>query len=490
MFNRKDMLKSDRGAIALIAVVLVTMLVSIFAVSLAVMNLDYSLSIGSMLFDKSVMTATDGCLDASIGQLASYNGTASSNISNIGPANLNCSITVTSSGNERYLLASTASTAAFVNTVRNATSTINVATNPVTIQRYIEEVTQPADLLVDGGNVNVSTVATAAPSVAVDGQYAYITYRSTLASGRKLNTVQVDLNTFTSLTSLANYSVTTAPINDSLVYKGYLYVSYTSSACRLNLARIDLSNFSGGATLVESITTDGCSGDSLVTPPSLAAYGNYVYVNYEVEATGQLYLGRMDTSNFSVSGFSSVAVSTGQAYAADLAIKDGFAYTAYMDTVDDAYPVKLSKIDLSNWSVTNTITVKEVCWSSIALTIVDNNAYILRDSGDDYAFDITRVNLDSFTANTSVALSVSGSDLTALASAGFIYVGLHDTNDDAAKIIKFNVRTMTQDQSLGTYGAGVPSGQSHLAAPGGKYIYQTFYDAGGPANRLFRIQID
>jgi hypothetical protein len=89
--------RSERGAVALMMVILLTSLIAVVGVSLAVMNLDYTLGVASSLFGKNLTTAADGCLDSALVELTNNNAVSSLNVNNIGAQNANCVVTIRNS---------------------------------------------------------------------------------------------------------------------------------------------------------------------------------------------------------------------------------------------------------------------------------------------------------------------------------------------------------------------------------------------------------
>ena len=492
----------NRGAIALITVVMVTMLVSIFAVSLAVMNLDYTLTIGSQLIDKSLTVASDGCLDATIGQLASYNGSGSTNVTNIGSANMNCQVTVSSAGNERYLLARTTSTLPFVNTVRNATSTINAAANPITIQRYIEEAEAPTNTLVSGGNINIGTSSGLYASVAVDGGFAYVSYRDG-ASGNKLTVTKVNLTTFAVVTSLQNVSTVAATFEDSVVYKGYLYVSYrkytgvNGTSEKLSLAQIDLNNFAAGGVILREDLTTGCvTANCITSPDSVTTYGDVLYLAYRNESSGtdKLNLTKISVDSFASGSFSTLTnISTGKPTDIDMVAYNDNIYIAYEDF--GAGRPKLSKINATSFTVTTTLAVDTLGANYVNFVIVDNIGYFVWDEyNNSRNISIARIDIDPSTMvkGTTLRTSTYASHPATDASDGFIYIQANNSSNSVITFIKVDIRKF-HTSGVGTV-TGYHSGDLYedpgLVAPGGSYVYIADHNRTHGRARLMRIQVN
>lgn len=492
-----------KGAIAIITVVMVTMLVSIFAVGLAVMNLDYSLTIGAQLFDRSLVTSSDGCIDATIGQLGAYNGTASTNITNIGATNINCNVTIGSSGNERYLLSRATSSVSFINSVRNATTTINAAANPLTIQRFIEEAEAPANVLVSGGNINVGSSSGLYASVAVDGGFAYVSYRDG-ASGSKLTVSKVNLSTFAVDSSIQNISSTAATQMDSVIYKGYLYVSYrkytgvNGSSEKLSIARIDLNNFVvGGVTIREDLTTGCTTANCISRPDAITAYGDTIYLAYrnESSATDKLQLTKIAASDFASGSFTTLtAISTGNPTDIDIIAYNDNIYIAYEDY--GAGAPKLSKISTSAFTVTTTLNLDSgLAANYVNFTIVDNTGYFVWDEyNNSRNVSIAKVNIltTPMTKISTLRTSTYGSHITTDTEGGFIYIQANNSANSVITFIKVDVRKF-HTSGVGTV-TGYHSGDLYedpgLVAPGGMYVYIADHNRTAGRARLMRIQVN
>jgi len=97
-------INNGKGAIALLTVIIVTSVALVFVVSLAIMNLDYSLTSGSLLFNRELSTAVDGCLDSAIGDLRSSSSAVTLlNVNDIGPSNIDCQVDIATTGNKKFL---------------------------------------------------------------------------------------------------------------------------------------------------------------------------------------------------------------------------------------------------------------------------------------------------------------------------------------------------------------------------------------------------
>src|SRR3989344_1603497 len=75
---------SNQGAIALIAVIMVTTVILVFGLSLAIMNVDYTLTIGTNLVEKDLTSASDGCFDAAVDEFKINPNITAFNVNNIG----------------------------------------------------------------------------------------------------------------------------------------------------------------------------------------------------------------------------------------------------------------------------------------------------------------------------------------------------------------------------------------------------------------------
>lgn len=498
-FFKKE--ERNRGAIALITVILLTSFILIVGVGLAIMNLDYTLTIGASLSDRSLLTATDGCLDSAISQIQADSSFGSTNIANIGTANLNCNVSISSSGNERYLLARTTSTTSFINTVRNASTTVDVSTNPITVSRYQEDVDAVSNVLSNGGNINVSSSSGLYASVAVDSGFAYISYRDG-SSANKLTVTKVNLATFATVSSIQNISTTAATYEDSVILNGYLYVNYrkytgvNGSSEKLSIAQINLNNFaSGGVTLREDLTS-GCPTASCIgTQDSLAVYGNTLYLAYQNEVAGKLELMKIDVSNFASGSFSTLtALSTGAPTSIDMITYNGYAFIAFEDY--GAGAPKLAKINLATFAVTSTLNMDPLLAATYTrFTIIDNLGYFAWDEYNNTRnVSIAKINIipDTMVKLSTLRTSSYSSHMGMDNAGGFIYIQTNNSANSVITMLKIDVRlfSSTGISTLTGYHSGDLYEDPGLVAPGGAYVYVADHNRTAARPRLIKIKVD
>jgi hypothetical protein len=492
--------KSERGAVALMMVILLTSLIALFGVGLAVMNLDYSLGVASTLLGKNLTTAATGCLDSALVELANNNAVSTLNVNSIGGQNANCVVTIKSSGNYRYVTARATTTASFINSVAVASSTVNVATNPFTVVSSVVDTTavKPSATFAANNNINIGSSSGLYATVSVDGGFAYVSYRDGAASN-KLTVTKVNLSTFAVVTSLQNISSTAATFEDSVIHRGYLYVSYrmftnvAGSDCKLAIARIDLNNFtSGGVTTLESLT-NGCTGTNCIaSPDAIAAAGDYVYIAFrDLGNSDKMGLKRFNINDFTTNGITTLSnITTGNPINPDMVIYNGYAYIAVEDY--GAGAPFLKRVNLTDFSTVTSLNMDSgLACTYIAVTAVDNYIYYAWDEyNNNRNVSVARVSVNAFTKGTTLRATPKANYLDMVSADGYLYISTNTSGNADVYSMKIDTRTFTVVGNIQPLSTGDLYERPHLDAPGGSYIYQAHYDRGAARAKLFRIKVD
>ncbi len=501
MKHSQDQGLSERGAIALMMIILLTSLIALFGVGLAVMNLDYSLGLTATLFGKNLTTAADGCLDSALVELSNNNAVSSLNVNNIGGQNANCKVTIKGSGNYRYVTARATTTTSFINSVAVASSTVNIATNPFTIISGSIESTAPKPTQTFSANNNINVSASSSglyASVSVDGGFAYVSYRDG-ASGNKLTVTKVNLSTFAVVTSLQNISSVAGVYEDSVVHRGYLYVSYRAytgvngTSEPLSIARIDLNNFTAGGTTVMENLSNACATASCISyPDTIAASGDYIYIAFRDQGNSdKLGLKRIDINNFTSTGVSTLnSLSSSWAKQPDMVIYNGYAYVGFQDGGTSAPMLK--KVNLTDFSTITSLNMDSgLSCNYVAIAAVDNNIYFAWDEyNNNRNVSIARVSVNAFTKGTTLRTLPKANYLDMDAADGYLYISTNTTGNADVYSMKVDIRTFTVVANIQPLTTGDLYERPHVEAPGGSYVYEAFHDRGAGRPKLFRIKVD
>jgi|GEM_PF-6533092 len=491
----------DRGAIALIMVILLTSLIALFGSGLAIMNLDYSLGLSATLFGKNLTTAADGCLDSAVAELTNNNAVTTLNVNSIGGQSANCIVTIKGSGNFRYVTARATTTSSFLNSVAVASSTVNVATNPFTIVSSGIESTaaKPTETLATNNNINMSSSNGLYATVSIDGGFAYVSYRDGAASS-KLAVTKVNLGTFSVVSSLQNISTVTANNMDSVIHRGYLYVSYrtytgvSNTSEQLAIARVDLNNFvTAGVTTMEGLNTACVNPSCVAYTDAIAAAGDYIYVAFADQGnSGRLSLKRFDTKDFTTAGISTLGsfLSTSWITGPDMVINNSFAFISFSGGGENAPTLK--KVNLTDFSTVSSLNMDSglACtWTAVSL--VDNYLYFAWDEyNNGRNASVARVSVTAFTKGTTLRTTAFGSYMAMDAAGGYLYLSTNYSGATDVAFLKIDIRTFKVVGSILPLTTGDLYERPHIDAPGGSYVYEAFYDRGASRPKLFRIKVD
>jgi hypothetical protein len=488
------------GAVALMMVILLTSLIAVVGVSLAVMNLDYTLGVTSSLFGKNLTTAADGCLDSALAELTNNNAVSSLNVNNIGAQNANCVVTIRNSGNYRFLTARATTTSAFLNSVAVASSTVNVATNPYTVVSGSIESTAPkvAETFATNNNLNVGSSSGLYATVSVDGGFAYVSYRDG-ANGNKLTITKVNLSTFAVTTSLTNVSSVAAIYEDSVIHRGYLYVSYRAytgvngTSEKLSIARVDLNNFtSNGTTVMEDLSNACATAACISYPDAIAAAGDYIYIAFRDQGNSdKIGLKRLSVTTFTTAAATTLnSLSSGTATNPDMVIYNGYAYVGFQD--NGANAPMLKKVNLTDFSTITSLNMDSgLSCTYVAIAAVDNNIYFAWDEyNNGRNASVARVSINSFTKGTTLRSTVYGNYLDMDTANGYLFLSRNYSSNTDVGMLKIDLRSFTVVGSLLPLTSGDLYERPHVDAPGGSYVYEAFHDRGAGKPVLFRIKVD
>lgn len=498
MDNVLDHSYRQRGIIAITIMIFMAAVIIVVGVGLAIMNLDYSLSGTSDLLGQNLGTAVDGCLDSALAELRNNNSATTINVNSIG-TNVNCVATIRSNGNYRYVTARATSSNPFLNSVSVASSTVNVATNPYTVVQRVAGLDPRSNTLSLISNVNVGSSSGLYATVAVNGDYAYVSYRDG-GSGNKLSISRIDLKTFTVGTTLQNVSTYAATYMDSLVSNGYLYVAYhnytgvNGTDGKVGIAKVDLSNFSsGGVTLLDNLSRACPTAGCVTFPLTIANENNYIYVAYRHPTVGGIYLKSIDASVFAstTAAVSTLKVTTGYGVQPDMVVYNGYAYLLTLDSSFSA-PL-LFKINLSTNAIDSKVNIDPLQSATYyGLAIVDNFAYaIWDDASTSRNITIGKFDIDTLKSVATTTTSYSGSYVSVDTANGYLYISSNkmpgNTDVNMYKVSVTNPLRITQ---LANFTTGDLYERPQVVAPGGQYIYDAFYDRGASRARLYKIKID
>ena len=487
---------SNQGAIALIAVIMVTTVILVFGLSLAIMNVDYTLTIGTNLVEKDLTSASDGCFDAAVDEFKINPNITAFNVNNIGSSNINCRVAITSSGNERHLLARATTTSAFYNnSVRVTSSTIDVSTNPFTVVNYQADVNVVSPALTYSEPTDLSTASDYFSSIAINGGYAYLAY-SDNSNATKLSVAKVKLSDLTVETTLTAITADDAQDLDSLIYRGYLYVAYDDSDLNLSILRVDLNNFAvGGVTEL-----DAAKGTIIYAynNVSLAAEGDYIYVAYGTNTGNYLGAWKVDTTNFAAAGITVRSqISVGVVEFPDLQVYNGYAYVAARDVTSPDYGeiLKFEVADNFAASVVNNVTFNAATTQFPALTIVGDYAYVVYatwiSAPTSWEIRLAKVDLNDFvlTSELDTNIGQNTSYPNDIASDGhYLFVAQADVDGDLG-ILRIDLRDFSVDASLADVDT-TRSGLTPYLELAGRNLYAAFGNDATGKNAIHRFVIE
>ena len=125
----------NRGVIALILVIMVAALTVVYGTAVALMSIDETATGSAWLATSKSRGFMTLCVDASLSRLRNASG-LSGDVS-ISVSNVNCSYTISGSGNTRTIIANATSTDAFGRSIADrANVNVNISTNPFTVEQY------------------------------------------------------------------------------------------------------------------------------------------------------------------------------------------------------------------------------------------------------------------------------------------------------------------------------------------------------------------
>lgn len=485
------MVPRQSGAIALLTVIIVTSVALVFVVSLAIMNLDYSLTSGSLLFNRELSTAVDGCLDSAIGDLRSSSSAVTLlNVNDIGPSSIDCQVDIATTGNKKFLRARASSTSAFYNTVVRATSTVDFSTNPITIEQYQTEVTSTATkAFALDSNTKLNSSGATDESIAIDGNYAYVSYRDA-ASSNKLSINKVNLSTLVVDATLSGITSADTKAMGSTVNQGYLYVFYylDSTTDYLSILRVDLNNFASGGVTV--LTNPKNSITDYIYANPIIAKGNYLYASFNHTATRYQSIWRIDTNNFTADGITvrTNITSSVACYYADLQFYGNDLVLACRGTATKTYLYKFDAITNFASATISSLVVSSLACSYGSFDISGPFAYVSCGFSTGYVTETSKVNMDTFTVSSRITMDTkndrswySGSVI----SGDYLYIVGLDRNYDLG-VIKVDLRDFTYDSDINAIVTANGSVRMAVAVSGG-YLYIAHKDV---ANFVSLVKMD
>jgi len=482
----------QRGVAALIIVIMVTAVAITFGISLAMMNLDYSLSVGASLLNQRLQSAVDACTDSAIGELKRNENISTLNVNDIGPALIDCQATITTNSNNRIVTARATTTDAYFTATRASRANVNIATSPYTVEQYQDDADVAVNVFSSIGTMDLTSSATVSHlAIAVAGNYAYVGYRDTNYSS-KLSIGKVNLSTFAVESTLTSVTSGEVKYMDMMVHKNYLYISYSvlSGATEYaGVSRIDLNNFAAdGISAIENPLDETIY--SYAT--SITALGDYVYLAFAAAAnSNRLTVWKVDTNNFSSAGITAREnISAGNCLYTDAATyKNNLIVSCSESSLAD-------KTSLVRWEVANNFSASAVTELAVSsgsadygsLVILDNYAYVTYGlDSDGQSVYLGRVNLDSFAVEATLDTALDNAWFTDTVTDGrYVYVIYYNDTSDL-QVLRVDTRDFQLAASLANL-ITVDTGYRTHAVIVGKYLYLSHVTA-TPKNGIVKIQI-
>ncbi|MEK7584094.1 MAG: hypothetical protein AAB490_02535 [Patescibacteria group bacterium] len=123
------------GVIALILVIMVAALTVVYGTAVALMSIDETTAGSAWLATSKSRGFTKSCVNDALSRLR--NASSLSGDVSISVSNVNCTYTISGSGNTRTVIVNGTSTDAFGRSIADrANVNVNISTNPFTVEQY------------------------------------------------------------------------------------------------------------------------------------------------------------------------------------------------------------------------------------------------------------------------------------------------------------------------------------------------------------------